>query len=66
MFPTDHFFGQFQFETETGTDDKGCYARAQGFEARHPFSTDQALNDLNQVLDNAIATGKLVPDMGNG
>ena len=65
MFPTDHFFGSFDFETETGIDDKGAWARAQGFEARHPFSTDQALNDLNSLLDDAIAQGKLVPDMGN-
>lgn len=65
MFPTDHFHGSFDLETQTGKDDKGFYAKANGYEARHPFSADQALNDLNQLLDNAIASGKLVPNMGN-
>lgn len=65
MFPTDHFHGSFDLTTETGKDDKGFYARAEGYEARHPFSAAQALNDLNQVIDEAISTGKLVPNMGN-
>lgn len=64
MFTMDHFWGSFEFETEIGKDDKGFYARAHGYEARHPHSQDQALNDLNQVIDTAISTGKLVPDMG--
>lgn len=66
MFPLDHFEGSFEFETETGQDDKGFFARAQGYEARHQFSSAQALNDLNQIIDDAIATGKIVPNMGNG
>lgn len=66
MFPLDHFDGSFEFETETGRDDNGFFARAQGYEARHPFSSAQALNDLNGIIDEAISTGKLVPNMGNG
>ncbi len=65
MFSNDHMFGSFDLETETGKDDKGFFARAQGYEARHPFSADQALNDLNNVLDEAVSSGKLVPNMGN-
>lgn len=63
MFITDHMWGSFEFETETGQDDKGFYARAQGYEVRHPFSAEQALNDLNEQIDIAIQTGKLVPNM---
>ncbi len=66
MFPLDHFEGSFEFETTVGKDDRGFFARAEGLEARHPFSADQALNDLNNILDEAITTGKLVPNMGNG
>jgi hypothetical protein len=64
MFTMDHFQGSFEFEVETGSDAEGVYARAHGYEARHPFSAEQALNDLNEQLDIAISTGKLVPTMG--
>jgi hypothetical protein len=64
MFTMDHFYGSFEFPTETGQDEKGFWARAEGFEARHPISPDQALNDLNAALEEAISTGKLVPTMG--
>jgi hypothetical protein len=64
MFTMDHFFGSFEFETEIGQDDKGFFARAHGLEARHPFSSDQALNDLNQKVDEAISKGEIVPTMG--
>ena len=65
MFTMDHFAGSFEFNTEVGQDDNGHFARAMGFEARHPFSAEQALNDLNEQLDSAISRGELVPDMGN-
>lgn len=65
MFPMDHFFGHFDFETEVGHDDKGHYARAFGLEARHPYDAGQALNDLNAKVDVAIQRGDIVPNMGN-
>jgi len=64
MFTMDHFGGSFEFPTETGSDEQGVYARALGYEARHPFSPEQALNDLNAAIDNAISEGKLIPTMG--
>jgi len=63
-FSMDHFAGSFEFEVETGRDGTDYYARSNGYEARHPTSPEQALNDLNQQLDIAISTGKLVPTMG--
>ena len=65
MFPMDHFDGAFEFAIETGRDDKGVYARSQGREARHAFSTEQAINDLNEELHNAVSRGEIVPNMGN-
>ena len=64
MFVTDHFWGSFEFETEVGQDDKGHYARAFGLEARHPFDSSQALNDLNRLIDEGISKGEIVPNMG--
>lgn len=64
MFTMDHFWGSFEFETEIGQDDKGHYARAFGLEARHPYSSDQALNDLNKLVDEGISKGEIVPNMG--
>ena len=64
MFTMDHFQGSFEFEVETGEDSEGYFAKAHGYEARHPSSPEQALNDLNQQLDIAVMQGKLVPTMG--
>jgi len=65
MIPMDHLDGYFEFETEIGKDEKGFYARAQGFEARHPNFQDQAINDLNEKVFDAISRGDLVPNLGN-
>lgn len=65
MFPTDHFDGSFEFDITSGVDENGAYARGQGREARHPFSVEQAINDLNEQLYHAVSNGDLVPNMGN-
>lgn len=65
MFPTDHIFGIFDdFETEIRKDGDEYVASALGMEARHKYQ-EQALNDLNAKLQDAIANGTLVPNMGN-
>ena len=67
MIPTDHFFGSFDsFETEVGHDAEKdeYYARALGLEARHKYQ-EQALNDLNAKIFDAVSRGEIVPNMGN-
>lgn len=39
-------------------------ASALGLEARHKYR-EQALNDLNEKVYNAVSRGEIVPDMGN-
>ena len=64
QIPTDYLFGAWEFATDIGKDDGGYYAKALGYEAHHPSSQDQALNDLNQKLSDAMERGELVPDFG--
>lgn len=59
---TDHFFGAFDdFPTELRRDGEEWVASAQGLEARHAYQ-DQALNDLNAKIYDAISRGELFPD----
>lgn len=60
MIPMDYLLGSFEFDTEIGKDEKGYFAKAQGYEARHA-DQGQALNDLNQLLNEAMERGELVP-----
>jgi endo-1,4-beta-D-glucanase Y len=61
---TDHFMGVFDnFETEIGKEGDEYYARALGLEARHKYQ-EQALNDLNAKLQEAILKGEIVPNGG--
>lgn len=65
MFTTDHFQGAFDdFPTEIRKEGDEFVASALGIEARHRYQ-DQALNDLNAKLYDAISKGEIVPDMGN-
>jgi hypothetical protein len=59
---TDHFFGAFDdFPTNLRQEGEEWVAEAQGLEARHKFQ-DQALNDLNAKIYDAISRGELTPD----
>lgn len=63
--PMDHLEGIFDgFETEVGSDEKGFYARAMGREVTGRPDADQAINDLNQIIYDAISRGEIIPDMG--
>jgi hypothetical protein len=66
MFSTDHFYGAFdEFPTDLKQDADGTWvASAMGLEARHQYQ-EQALNDLNAALLDAVSKGELVPNMGN-
>jgi hypothetical protein len=65
VIPLDHLDGDFSdFPTDTGKDDKGFYARALGLEARHAFSQEQALAELNTLLYDKVSRGELIPNMG--
>jgi len=65
MFTTDHFQGAFDsFETDLRQDGNEWVASAMGIESRHQYQ-EQALNDLNAKLHDAISKGELVPNMGN-
>jgi hypothetical protein len=62
--PMDHLFGSFDsFDTDTGKDAKGFYARALGREVTGRPNLEQALNDLNEILYDAISKGEILPDM---
>lgn len=64
MVPTDHLGGSFEFDTHLGRDSEGNHvASALGFSASHPFQ-DQAINDLNAILNDKMERGELVPDQG--
>jgi hypothetical protein len=65
MIPTDYLEGSFEFDTDLahGTDGK-WHASAMGYKASHEDQS-QAINDLNQLLNTAIESGKLVPNMGS-
>jgi uncharacterized protein YicC (UPF0701 family) len=65
MFPTDHFDGSFELNIETGRDDKGVYARSLGYEVRHPSNLEQAVQELNEEIYNAVSRGEIVPSMDN-
>jgi len=58
----DGFLGSI--DTETGSDERGFFARALGREVVGRPNVEQAVNDLNQVLEEAILKGEIVPDMG--
>jgi hypothetical protein len=65
--PTDHLFGAFDtFETSIVQDPSTgeWVASALGLESRHR-TQDQALNDLNEKVYDAVSRGELVPNMGN-
>lgn len=63
--PMDHLEGHFTgFETETGKDERGYFARALGREVTGRPNLEQSLNDLNQILYDAISRGEILPDMG--
>jgi len=63
--PMDHLEGIFDgFETEVGSDEDGFYARALDREVKGRPNAEQALNDLNQILYDAISRGEILPDMG--
>lgn len=67
MFTTDHFNGAFDdFQTELEFDEKKSMwkASALGYSAKHKYQ-DQAINDLNEKLFNAVTNGEIVPNMGN-
>ena len=64
QIPTDYLQGQWEFPTEIGRDGEGYFAKAMGYEARHATSQDQALNDLNIKLNDAMDRGELHPDIG--
>lgn len=65
MNTMDHLNGSFDsFETEIGKDGDLFYAKALGIEVRNA-NQEQALNDLNQKLYDAITRGELIPNMGN-
>jgi hypothetical protein len=62
---TDHLYGSFEFDTELTElpDGKGWKASALGYQAVHP-TADQAVNDLNQLLNSKMESGQLVPNQG--
>lgn len=61
---TDHFQGAFDdFPTELRREGEEWVASALGVEARHAFQ-DQALNDLNAKIYDAISRGDIVPNGG--
>jgi hypothetical protein len=65
MFPTDHLFGDFtEFPTDLRREGDEWIASAMGIEARHQFQ-EQALNDLNVKIYDAVSKGEIVPNMGN-
>lgn len=63
MIFTDHLNGDFtDFETEIGKGDDGLFfAKAMGYAAKSLYQ-DQALNDLNIQIYEAISKGELVPN----
>jgi len=66
MFGTDHLFGSFdEFPTDIRQESDGTWvASALGLEKRHKYQ-EQALNDLNAALFDAVSQGTIVPNMGN-
>ena len=61
---TDHLYGSFEFETElTQLPDGRWRASALGIESTHS-SSEQAVNDLNAVLNHKMESGELVPQQG--
>lgn len=66
MIPTDHLQGAFDsFHTDVRQEPDGTWvASALGLESRHAHH-EQALNDLNAKVYDAISRGEIVPDMGN-
>lgn len=64
MHGTDYLNGSFEFETELTTLPDGKHrASALGFSITHEDQS-QALNDLNQLLNDKMERGLLVPDRG--
>jgi hypothetical protein len=63
-FGRDHLEGVFDgFETEIGSDENGFFARSMGREVTGRPNQEQALNDLNSIIYDAISKGEIVPDM---
>jgi hypothetical protein len=64
MQSRDFLEGSFEFQTEITRDGDDYIASAQGYSAKHR-SQDQAINDLNRKLSDAMESGRLQPGMGN-
>ena len=62
FLPNDYLFGSFEFPTELEKDGDVYVAKAMGYEARHE-DRDQAINDLNFKLNDAMEKGDLSPQM---
>ncbi len=62
---TDHLAGSFEFDTKLSrnADNTKWVASALGVKVEH-FDQSQAVNDLNQILDEKIARMEIVPDQG--
>lgn len=63
MFGRDNLDGSLEFETTLNKLDNGRWeASAKGYKAIH-VDMEQAINDLNQKIEDARSSGELLPDI---
>ena len=62
FLPNDYLFGSWEFPTDVRQDGDDWVASAMGYSAKHE-DKDQALNDLNAKLNEAMEKGELRPQM---
>lgn len=66
MFGTDHLFGSFEFDTDLKRAEDGQWtASALGVSATH-YDQSQAVNNLNQKINEKLERGEIRPDILGG